>query len=374
VNAPANIAADVADATEALPRRHFTISRRPLIVATIAILVAALGIGWMLMPATSESTDNAYVRADSTSVAPRVGGLVAEVLVKDNQAVRAGDPLVRIDAEEFDARLAAAEAALADATAGVATARAALDGLGAEQQLAAARVRAARSGIQSSDAEYTRATADQARYDSLAARGFATRRDAERIRSVAVAARSGSERSRADRDVSVEEASVTQARRPVLMGELAKAQAAEARARAALDLARQDRDHTIIRAPVDGVVSNRQAQVGDFVQPGTRLMTIVPSNGIYVVANFKETQTRHMAPGQTVTVYIDALGGPGLRGHVESFAPASGSESALLPFEPGSGNFTKIVQRIAVRIVIDPADSRGASLRSGLSATVRVQL
>jgi membrane fusion protein (multidrug efflux system) len=371
MNALANIAVDDA---AALPRRRFAISRKPLAVATIAILIAALGIGWMLMPRTSESTDNAYVRADSTAVAPRVGGLVAEVLVKDNQAVHAGDPLVRIDSEEFDARLASAQAAVADAVAGVATARAALDGLGAEQQLAQARVRAAQTGIQSSDAEYSRAAADQTRFESLAAQGFATRRDAERVRSVAVAAKSGSERSRADRDVFIEQASVTQARGPVLAAELASAQAAEARARAALDLARQDREHTIIRAPVDGVVSNRQAQVGDFVQPGTRLMTLVPTSGIYVVANFKETQTRHMASGQSVTVYVDALGGSVLRGHVESFAPASGSESALLPFEPGSGNFTKIVQRIAVRIAIDSGEPGASSLRSGLSATVKVQL
>lgn len=369
MNAPAAI-----DIAEVPRRRRLAISRKPLIVAAVAILIAALGIGWMLMPPTSESTDNAYVRADSSSVAPRVGGVVDEVLVKDNQAVRAGDPLVRLDSQEYDARLASAEAALADATAGVATAQAAFDALGADEQLAAARVRSAQSAIRSSDAESTRAASDRTRFDSLAASGFATRRDAERVRSVAVAASSGRERARADRDVALEQAAVTHARRPVLAAELAKARAAEARARAALDLARQDREHILIRAPIDGVVSNRQAQVGDFVQPGTRLMTLVPSGAVYIVANFKETQTRHMRPGQTAIVYVDALGGAGLRGRVESFAPASGSESALLPFEPGSGNFTKIVQRIAVRIVLDPNRPAVTTLRSGLSATVRVEL
>lgn len=372
MNAPAAIAA--IDTAETPERRRFAISRKPLIVAAIAILVAALGIVWMLMPRTSESTDNAYVRADSSFVAPRVGGIVAEILVKDNQVVRAGDPLVRLDTQEYDARLASAEAAVADAQAGVATAQAALDALGADEQLAAARVRSAQSAIGSSDAESARAAADRTRFDSLAARGFATRRDAERIRSVAVAASSERERARADRDVAREQAAVTRARRPVLAAELAKAQAAEARARAALDLARQDREHTLIRAPIDGIVSNRQAQLGDYVQPGTRLMTLVPSGAVYVVANFKETQTRHMRAGQTAIVYVDALGGAGLRGRVESFAPASGSEAALLPFEPGSGNFTKIVQRVAVRIVLDPGEPAATTLRSGLSSTVRVEL
>ena len=350
------------------------LSRKPLIVAAVALVVALAGVLWLLAPRTSESTDNAYLRADSTAVSSRVGGLVAEVLVRDNQAVRAGEPLVRIDAEEFDARLASAEAALADAVAGVATARAALDGLGADAGLAAARVRAAQTSIQSSDAEYVRAAADRARYETLAEQGFATRRDTERVRSVAIAAASSRERSRADRDVTVEQAGVTHARRPVLAAELARAQAAEAHARAALDLARQDREHTIIRAPIDGVVGNRQVATGDLVQPGTRLVTLVPGRGVYVVANFKETQTRRMAPGQAVRIYVDALDGKPLHGRVESFAPASGSESALLPFEPGSGNFTKIVQRIAVRIELDPSERELQGLRSGLSATVTVAL
>jgi membrane fusion protein (multidrug efflux system) len=364
----------VTDEPKPTPRRRFALSRKPLVMAAVAILVALAGIAWMLAPRTSESTDNAYLRADSTSVAPRVGGLVTEVLVRDNQAVHAGDALVRIDPREFDARLASAEAAVADAVAGVATARAALDGLSADERRAVAQVHAAQTDIQSTDAEYVRASADRERFESLAARGFASRRDAERVRSVAVTAASGRERSRADRDVTLEQVRVTRARRPVLVAELAKAQAAEARARAALDLARQDREYSLIRAPIDGIVGNRLAQTGDFVQPGSRLMTLVPSRDVYVVANFKETQTRRMIPGQAATIYVDALDGRGLRGRVESLAPASGSEAALLPFEPGSGNFTKIVQRIAVRIRIEPGEPALASLRSGLSATVRVDL
>jgi membrane fusion protein (multidrug efflux system) len=317
-------------------KRRLRISRNPLIAGVVAILIATAGVAWLLSPRTAESTDNAYLKADSSSVAPKVGGLVSAVLVRDNQTVRAGDPLVQIDAQEFDAKLAAAQAAVADADAGVATARAALAGLNADEGLAAAQVRAAQTSIQS--------------------------------------AQSARERVRADRDVSSEQAAVTHARRPVLLAQLAQAEATALRARAALDLARQDQGHTVIRAPIDGVVGNRQVQTGDFVQPGSRMLTLVPSRALYVVANFKETQTRAMLPGQTATIEVDALGGDKLTGKVESFAPGSGSEFTLLPFEPGSGNFTKIVQRVPVRIRLDPGQAVLARLRPGLSVTAKVSL
>jgi len=206
------------------------------------------------------------------------------------------------------------------------------------------------------------------------AQGFATRRDAERVRATAIGAASARDRSRADRDVSSEQAAVTQARRPVLVAQVAQAEAAVARARAALDLARQDQGHTIVRAPIDGVVGDRQVQTGDYVQPGAHLLTLVPSRGLYVVANFKETQTKAMLAGQAARIKVDALGGDALTGHVESFAPGSGSEFTLLPFEPGSGNFTKIVQRVPVRILLDPNQPAVARLRPGLSVTAQVAL
>jgi len=300
--------------------------------------------------------------------------VVAAILVRDNQAVRAGDPLIRIDSEEYDSRLDAAEAAVADAVAGVAAARAALAGFRADEQLAASQVQAAQTAIGASEAEYARAAADRVRFEKLASQGFATRRDAERVRAAAIGAASARDRSRADRQVSSEQAAVTQARRPVLLAGLDRALAAEASARAKLDLARQDRGHTIVRAPIDGIVGNRQVQVGDYVQPGTRLLTLVPTTALYVVANFKETQTRRMLVGAPATISVDALGGRSLRGHVESFAPGSGSEFALLPFEPGAGNFTKIVQRVAVRIRLDPGQAELRTLRSGLSADVSIAL
>jgi membrane fusion protein (multidrug efflux system) len=158
-----------------------------------------------------------------------------------------------------------------------------------------------------------------------------------------------------------------------LQAALAQAEASVAAAQAALNLAHQDQEHTLIRAPIDGVVGDRQVEQGDYVQPGTRLMTIVPIAELYVVANFKETQTARMTAGQAATVEVDALPGVALKGEVESFAPGSGSQFSLLPFEPGTGNFTKIVQRVPVRIRFAAGESL-ASLRPGLSTTVTVRL
>jgi membrane fusion protein (multidrug efflux system) len=155
---------------------------------------------------------------------------------------------------------------------------------------------------------------------------------------------------------------------------LAQARAGREKAQAALDLALQDQSHAEIRAPVAGVVGDRQAHVGDFVQPGSRLLTLVPMDRLYITANFKETQTDRMLRGQAAKVEVDALPGVTLKAHVESFAPGSGSEFALLPFEPGVGNFTKIVQRVPVRLRFDPGQPEVAKLRPGLSAKVTVAL
>ena len=366
--------ADIAAEAPALGKRRFAVPRNALVMGGIALLVAIVGIVWLTAPHTSESTDNAYLRADSSAVAPKVGGLVAEVLVKDNQVVKAGDPLIRIDTRDYDSRVQAAEAAVADAQAGVASARAALVALDADEKLASAQVRAAGTSIASADAEAARARADRARYDALVGQGFATRRDAERIKATAIGAASAADRSRAELGVSAEAAAVTRAKRPVLQAQVAAAEAAALKARAALDLARQDRGHAIIVAPIDGVVGNRQVQVGDFVQPGSRLLMLVPVRSLYVIANFKETQTKGMRVGQKAQIDVDALGGETLTGTVESFAPGSGSEFTLLPFEPGSGNFTKIVQRVGVRIRLDPGQPALASLRPGLSVTARISL
>jgi membrane fusion protein (multidrug efflux system) len=354
--------------------RRIAVPKKAWTVGLIALLIAGAGIWWLTSPRTAESTDNAYLQADSSEVAPRVGGLVTAVLVRDNQAVKAGDPLVRIDVRDYDTRVLAAEAAVADADAQAATARAALAALGADERLAAAHIRASHTQIAAADAESTRAAADRRRYNALLVDGFVTRRDAEQVDAAAVGAASAAARSRADLGASVEEAGVTRARRPVLLAQVQAAEASALRARAALALAKLDRGHTLVIAPIDGVVGNRRIQIGDYVQPGSRLLSVVPVRSIYVVANFKETQTREMRPGQKAEVEVDALGGDPLTGTVESLAPGSGSEFTLLPFEPGSGNFTKIVQRVGVRIRLDPGQAGLMQLRPGLSVTAKVRL
>lgn len=367
MNAPVTIEA------ETPTRRGIAVPKKAWKVGAIALLVAAAGMWWLLSPRTVESTDNAYLQADASEVAPRVGGLVTEVLVRDNQAVRAGDPLVRIDVRDYETQVLAAEAAVADADAQVETARATLASLAADHRLAAAHIRSIRTQIAAADAESARAGADRRRYNTLVAEGFVTKRDAERVDAAAVGAASAAARSRADLGASVEEASVIRARRPVLAAQVKAAEAAAAKARAALALAKLDRGHTLVAAPIDGVVGNRRIQIGDYVQPGSRLLSVVPLRAIYVVANFKETQTREMRPGQKADIDVDALGQT-LRGTVESLAPGSGSAFTLLPFEPGSGNFTKIVQRVGVRIKLDPGQAALAQLRPGLSVTAKVKL
>jgi membrane fusion protein (multidrug efflux system) len=367
-----DITLEVAPLAKPKPRLPF--SRKTGLAVGAAVAVALGGSAYIAAPKGVVSTDAAYVQADSSVVAPKVRGLVAEVLVRHNQPVRRGDPLVRIDPEEFDARVSGASADLGNAQAAVASARAALVSLDAEQRLAASNVRAAQTRIRAADADNERAQADRARYDTLVATGAVARKDADQYRAAAIGAQSAADRTRAELDVSKSQESVTAAKRATLEAQLAAAEAAVARAQAALDLARQDQAHTLVRAPIDGVVGDRQVEPGDYVQPGTRLLTVVPLNALYVTANFKETQVARMVSGQPATIKVDALPGKALKGEVESFAPGSGSTFSLLPFEPGTGNFTKIVQRVPVRIRIDPGQAGLERLRPGLSTTVEVKL
>jgi membrane fusion protein (multidrug efflux system) len=361
-------------AATAAAKSRMPFSRRTLIAVGGACLIALAGAVFITLPKASESTDAAYVEADNSVVAPKVRGLIAEVLVGHNQRVRKGDPLFLIDPEEFDARVGGAEADLANAQASVQSARAALIALDAEERLAAANIRAAQTAIGSADAQDVRAEADRQRYEKLVASGAVARRDADAFRAAAITAAADADHSRAELEVSRNQAAVTRAKRATLEAALAESQAAAARAHAALTLAHQDQDHTIIRAPIDGVAADRQVEAGDYVQPGTRLLTIVPMGSLYVTANFKETQTARMLPGQAATIKVDALPGVKLKGQVDSFAPGSGSQFSLLPFEPGTGNFTKIVQRVPVRIRFDPGQAGLDRLRPGLSTTVTVRL
>jgi membrane fusion protein (multidrug efflux system) len=351
--------------------------RRPsrgMLVLGAAVLVGAGGYAWINAAKASVTTDNAYVKADVTVVAPRVRGHVAEVLVADNQPVKAGQVLVRLDPDEYAARVAAAEGDLAMADAAVSAAMAALDRLGSEEAAAMSRVREAESSVRAADAEVRRARADWDRYDSLLKTGYVPRREADRVETEALAAAAAADRSRAGLSYSRSQLAETSDRRGERLAAVAQARAQRERAAATLELARQDQSHAEIRAPLDGVVGDRQANVGDYVQPGSRLLVLSPMNHVYVTANFKETQTARMLRGQVAKVKVDALPGVTLKARVESFAPGTGSEFALLPFEPGVGNFTKIVQRVPVRLRFDPGQPEVAKLRPGLSARVTVRL
>ncbi len=356
------------------PRRSFLPSRRTVMASVVALAVAIGGAVWIALPPSSESTDDAYIGADITEVAPQVRGLIAEVLVRDNQTVKAGEVLVKIDPEEFDAKVAAARADLANAEGGEAAARGALISLDAEERLASANVAAAETSIRSAQAQFTRADADRKRYDSLVTGGAVARSDADRFSAAAVSAEQDAARAHANLEVAQEGVNVARAKRPSLLAAVQIAQARIAQAKAALNLALQDQRHATIQAPIDGVVGDRQVRVGDYVQPGSRLLTLVPLHALYVTANFKETQTARMLPGQPATIDVDALHGPSLTGTIESFAPGSGSSFSLLPFEPGTGNFTKIVQRVPVRIRFDPGQKMADALRPGLSVTAKVKL
>ncbi len=348
--------------------------RRTLVVVGLAVVTAIAGAIWIAAPKSSETTDAAYVQADSSVVAPKVRGLVEKVLVAHNQPVHRGDPVLQIDPEEFTARVLAAEADLATARAGVAAATAARSALAADEHLARSNIRVAESAIGSADAQAIRAEADRARFEELAPTGAVSVRDRDTAHAAALSAASERDRVRAGLDAARDQGAVIRARRATLDASRAQAEAAQARATAALALARQDLDHTLIRAPIDGVVADRQVAPGDYVQPGTRLLTVAPLSALYLTANFKETQVARMRPGQAVRIRLDALPGQVLTGRVDSLAPGTGSQFSLLPFEPGAGNFTKIVQRVPVRIAFDPGQAAVATLRPGLSAQVTVVL
>lgn len=346
---------------------------RAAIVLGVALLAAGGGVYWLTSEPTHVSTDNAYLKADKSIVAPKLRGLVAEVLVHENQTVAAGDALIRIDDEDYRAHQSAAEADVAEAEAALASAKASLQRLDAERALAEANAREADTGIRTASAEHSRAQSDLERYKSLAAQDLAPRQKFETASATATSATANVDRAKAALDVASAQIAVVDGRRAELEAGIAAALAAKAKAQAALALAKQDVDHTIVRAPIAGVVGDLQVEPGEYVQPGSRLLAIVPTGDIYVVANFKETQTGRMLEGQRVDVEVDALTGVSLSGVVESLSPGSGSEFALLPFEPGTGNFTKIVQRVPVRIRLDAQQAK-ARLRPGLSATVTVDL
>jgi membrane fusion protein (multidrug efflux system) len=322
---------------------------------------AALAVGggvWWIDKQKFESTDNAFVQADKVTVAPLVDGYVAEVLVRDNQPVQAGQVLVRIDPASIRARLAQAEANAQALEAAVAQ-------VDDKARLEEAMIAQKAAGVQSARAEAGLAQAELARYGQLAQQGWVSAQRAQ-------TARAGQEQANAA--VAQAQATLEAERRTAASLGSARAQTvAQAEgARAAVEQARIDLSRTEIRAPADGVVGARGVRVGQYVRPGGALMSIVPLGDAYIVANFKETQVSRLRIGQPVEIRADAFGKQTLKGRIDSFAPATGSEFALIPVENAVGNFTKIAQRLPVRIAVDRSQPLAGALRPGLSVEVKV--
>jgi membrane fusion protein, multidrug efflux system len=305
-----------------------------------------------------ESTDDAYVGGDVTVIAPKVSGFIAEIRVKDNQPVQAGDLLVKLDDRDYRAALARADGSV-DAE------EAQLANLEATRRLQEAVIAEARAQIAAADAETVRANDDAVRFRDLSARSAASIQTYQKAQAEYEEARAGGEKARAAFDAAERQLHVIDTER-------LKTQAALAVAIADRDTARLNLGYTELRAPIDGTVGNRSARVGALATVGAQLLALVPAQGLWVDANFKESQLAGMRPDQPVRIKADVLPHEAFRGHVASLAPATGAQFSVLPAENATGNFTKIVQRVPVRIVLDGEASSLGHLRPGLSVTAYV--
>lgn len=326
------------------------------------VAVAALGGAWALAhdegAGASQTTDDAYVQADFSTIAPRVAGAITKVLVEDNQAVKAGQLLVALDDRDYRVALASAEADLASA-------KARAQGLGAAIERHGSVIGQADATIDADRAAITLSQANAERYRALAQDGSASRQEQQETASRLAADQAGHRR-----DVAAQTAA--RAQLPILAADLSDAKAAVAKAQAAVDAARLALSYTMVRAPVDGIVGQRTVRVGNYVQVGSPLLAVVPVAKAYVEARFRETQLARIRPGQQATIKIDTLPGVNLTGHVESIAPATGVTFAQVAPENATGNFTKITQRLAVRIAIDAGQRDAVNLRVGMSVVPTV--
>ncbi|PXW16485.1 HlyD family secretion protein [Paraburkholderia caballeronis] len=350
------VAGQQPDATQAAGRRTPWMA---IALGAVVLVLAAAASYWYFVLRFEQSTDDAYVGGNVTVMAPRVNGFVAEILVRDNQFVHANQVLIRLDSRDYDAKLAQADAE-------VRSARAAVAELQARQTLQTAIIDQHQAEQRASDAELTRSTQDRQRYrelvkDDAVSDQLVERADADYAKARASVQQSGATVLAAQRELQV------------LAAQIADADARVATAEANRRLAALNVEYTTIRSPVDGYIGNRTARVGMLANVGSPLLTVVPSSDLWVDANFKEDQLRRMHAGDRADVALDASGEP-LHGRVESLAPATGATFSVLPPENATGNFTKIVQRVPVRVRLDVPRGMEGVLRPGLSATVTVHL
>ncbi|WP_414128043.1 HlyD family secretion protein [Rhizobium jaguaris] len=334
-----------------------------LLGATALAVVAAAayyGHNYWTVGRFQVSTDDAYVQADNSAIAPKISGYITDVVVNDNQTVKAGQVLARIDDRDFKTALDQAKADIAAAQADVEAKLASLD---TQQSL----ISAAQATVDVDKANETFAEQNDKRYANLSVNGYAPVQTAQQAASQIAAARAA-----IDRDTASLAATTKQV-------DLLKAQLAQARATLTHDQAVQSQaelnlSYTTIMAPLDGVVGNRTLRVGQYVQAGTQLMSVVPTSAAYIVANYKETQLTDVHAGQPVDIEVDMFPGRVYHGHVDSLAPASGQEFALLPPDNATGNFTKVVQRIPVKIVLDSDSVASGDLRPGMSVQPSIDI
>jgi len=341
------------------PLKRPGVRRGLLIALAIALIATAVwAVNYWTVGRFIEGTDDAYIQADAVIVAPKVAGYVEKVFVEDNQDVKAGDPLFQIDAGDYSSQVAAAEAQIGVTSAAAQGLRAQI----AEQQAA---IEGARAQVMAARSDLELARTIEARYKALSATGAESKETYGEKRA---------QLANAVAQLKVRETQLSSAQRRIatLQAQLGETAARTEGARAQRQAAGIDLSSTLVRASIAGRVGNKTVQVGQFVQPGLRTMSIVPVDKIYIQANFKETQVGLMRVGQPVTIEVDALEGIELRGKVESFSPGTGAQFSLLPPENATGNFTKIVQRIPVRISVDAKPETRALLLPGMSVHVSV--
>lgn len=350
--------ADVPPAREAAHHRSrwrgIAIRLFILLIAGGLVAVAAAQWDWWVGSAPWQTTDDAYLTADLTPLAAKVPGYVRRVVVHDFQKVKAGDPLVEIVDDDYRAQVAQAEG-------NVASAQATAETITQQKLLQIASIAEAQATIQSSEADLTRYHLETVRQEALLATGIA---GTHQIVEQAV-----DNEQRAAATLAVNRSKLTQQVQQlnVLDSQEKQARAAVAVQQAAADLARINLGYTRIVAPVDGMVGQRQVQDGQYVSAGTQVISIVPLPHVWVIANYKETQMTHIRVGQPARVTVDTFPGAVLHGHVDSWSPASGAQFSLLPPDNATGNFTKVVQRIPVKIVLDSDPSVDDLLRPGMS-------
>ena len=337
-------------------------SNKTLRLIAYVSVACAIGVAciWLLATPNSESTNDAYVTADVTLLAARIPGQLSEVPVADNQQVKTGQLIARIDDRDFRAALMSAEA-------DVAAAKASVVNYDAEIARHPALVAQARATLRSDEAEIQFARANAARYSNLSEAGAGTTQEQQRSSSALAEQLAQQSRNQAVLVATEQNLDVLRAQRDKAAGALAHSEAT-------LQQAKLNLSYTEIRAPVDGKIGRRSARVGAFVTPGAPLVAIVPLSDAYVVANFQENQLARMRPGARVRIKVDSFPGVVIRGHVDSLAPATGVSFAPIAPENATGNFTKVVQRVPVKISIDPGQQAASALSVGLSVETEVDV